>query len=50
MMIKTLLKQKNGINFTSPQQTVKKWYEMKSQALIDKKIESGTTYLFLPGE
>lgn len=44
VMIKALLKQQNGIDFASPRQTVEKWCEIESQALMDKKIESGTTH------
>lgn len=43
-MIKALLKQENGIDFASPRQTVERWCEMESQALIDEEMESGTTH------
>ena len=43
-MIKTLLEQEAGIDFKSPRQTVERWLETETQALIDKEMESGTTH------
>ena len=42
--IRALLLQENGIDFSSPRQTVERWLETETQVLMDEEMESGTTH------
>ncbi|MCJ1343652.1 hypothetical protein MMC31_001848 [Peltigera leucophlebia] len=42
--IRALLKQDHDIDFNSPRQNVKRWYETKSYLLTEEEMESGTMH------